>query len=78
MQLLKKGSTGLVVGNARASICAISGAARLHGGTHVAAAVMGVLAVYGPPIVGAQSHLAVEKVLTTMPATRALPLRLHT
>ena len=31
MQLLKKGSTGLVVGNARASICAISGAARLHG-----------------------------------------------
>lgn len=27
MQLLKKGSTGLVVGNARANICAISGAA---------------------------------------------------
>lgn len=83
MQLLKKGSTGLVVGNARAGICAISGAARLHGGTRVTAAVMGVLAVYGPPIVGAQSHLAVEKVLTTMPATRALPLpapplRLHT
>ena len=71
MQLLKKGSTGLVVGNARASICAISGAARL---THETAAVIGVLAVYGPPIVGAQSHLAVEKVLTTMPAMRALPL----
>ena len=29
-QLLKKGSTGLIVGNARANICLISGAAALH------------------------------------------------
>ncbi len=34
--------------------------------------MIAVLAVYGPPIVGAQSHLAVEKVVTAMPAMRAL------
>ncbi len=39
---------------------------------HVAVAVISALAVYGPPIVGAQSHLAVEKVLPIVMAMRAL------
>jgi len=62
LQLLKKGTTGLIVGNARGNLCLISGDMRFtHAGT-CKKNLMVVLAVYGPPIVGAQSHLAVEKV----------------
>ena len=62
LQLLKKGTTGLIVGNARGNLCLISGDKRLTNAGTRKKNLMVVLAVYGPPIVGAQSHLAVEKV----------------
>jgi hypothetical protein len=50
------------VGNARGNLCLISGDKFVANAGGLQTNLMAVLAVYGPPIVGAQSHLAVDKV----------------